>query len=75
MISSMKQLLAELAKDRSLLRPEPKAPGCESSQDGFALFGLAIAAMALAAVYTSAPPDFREFPDCPVQSIGSCGEK
>jgi hypothetical protein len=75
MISGMTQLLAELAKDRSLLRPEPRVSPPEAQRSGSSLFGLAIAAAALAAVYTSTPADSRELPDCPIQSIGSCGSQ
>lgn len=58
-----------------LLRPEPKTDQVSASASGFAVFGLAFAGLALLAIYISSPVDLPEFPDCPIQSIGSCGHR
>jgi hypothetical protein len=58
-----------------LLRPEPKPEENGSNQGGLALLGLTFAAFALVAIYASAPIDSPEWPDCPIQTLGSCGEK
>lgn len=58
-----------------LLRPEPKVESADSNQGGLALLGLTFAAFALVAIYVSAPIDSPEWPDCPIQALGSCGEK
>jgi hypothetical protein len=58
-----------------LLRPEPKLEEASSTQGGLALLGLSFAALALVAIYISTPIDSPEWPDCPIQSLGSCGEK
>lgn len=57
-----------------LLRPEPKVEEA-SSQGGLALLGLTLAGLALIAIYISTPIDSPEWPDCPIQALGSCGEK
>jgi len=57
----------------SLLRPEPKVENKSAERGGSALFGVAFAALALFAIYHSAPVDLPEWTDCPVQSIGHCG--
>lgn len=46
-----------------------------NGRTGFALFGLAFAGLALVAIYASSPVDLPEFPDCPIQAIGSCGNR
>jgi hypothetical protein len=58
-----------------LLRPEPKLDEAESPAGGLALLGIALAAIALVVIYGSTPIDAPEWPDCPIQSLGSCGEK
>lgn len=58
-----------------LLRPEPKLDDAEGNAGGLGLLGVAMAAVALIAIYSSAPIDSPEWPDCPIQSLGSCGEK
>jgi hypothetical protein len=58
-----------------LIRPEPKPLESASTQGGLALLGLAFAAFALIAIYISTPIDSPEWPDCPIQALGSCGEK
>lgn len=63
------------AFSEGLLRPEPKSDDPESAQGSFALLGLALAALALIIIYLSAPVDSPEWPDCPIQSLGSCGEQ
>jgi len=60
-------------KPLDLLRPEPKPEATAPARGGVALFGLVLAGFALLAIYESAPVDRPEYPDCPVQSIGSCG--
>ncbi len=58
-----------------LLRPEPRMDQAGGGMSGFAVFGLAFAGLALLAIYISSPVDLPEFPDCPIQSIGSCGHR
>lgn len=58
-----------------LLRPEPKLEEPGSTQGGLALLGLTFAGLALIAIYISTPIDSPEWPDCPIQALGSCGEK
>jgi hypothetical protein len=58
-----------------LLRPEPKLDEAESSAGGLGLLGIVMAAVALVVIYSSTPVDAPEWPDCPIQSLGSCGEK
>lgn len=58
-----------------LLRPEPKVENTESNQGGLALLGLTFAAFALIAIYISTPVDSPEWPDCPIQALGTCGAK
>lgn len=58
-----------------LLRPEPKPAEADSPAGGLALLGIAMAAIALVVIYSSTPIDAPEWPDCPIQSLGSCGEK
>ena len=57
-----------------LLRPEPKPEDAGTNQGGLALLGMAFAAFALIAIYVSTPIDAPEWPDCPIQALGSCGE-
>jgi hypothetical protein len=66
---------AQPAQDQQddLLRPEPLAPSAGGERTSFALFCLAFAALGLLAIYVSSPVDLPEFPDCPIQTIGSCG--
>lgn len=59
----------------ALLRPEPKIDDPEATAGGLGLLGLALAALALIAIYISTPVDSPEWPDCPIQALGSCGEK
>ncbi|TDQ84412.1 hypothetical protein A8950_0965 [Dongia mobilis] len=56
-----------------LLRPEPREENVRHERGGAALFGLFLAGFAIFAIYESAPIDLPEFPDCPVQAIGTCG--
>lgn len=58
-----------------LLRPEPKLEEPGTTQGGLALLGLTFAGLALVAIYISTPIDSPEWPDCPIQALGSCGEK
>ena len=58
-----------------LLRPEPKLDEAEGPAGGLALLGIAMAAIALVVIYGRTPIDAPEWPDCPIQSLGSCGEK
>lgn len=58
-----------------LLRPEPKLDEAESPAGGLALLGIVMAAISLVVIYSSTPVDAPEWPDCPIQSLGSCGEK
>lgn len=62
-------------RSHDLLRPEPKPADGASTQGGLALLGLTFAAFALIAIYISTPIDSPEWPDCPIQALGSCGEK
>jgi hypothetical protein len=57
----------------NLLRPEPQTDQAGAERGGTALFGLLLAGLAIFAIYESAPIDLPEFPDCPVQAIGTCG--
>jgi hypothetical protein len=57
-----------------LLRPEPRPNDGQAGRNGCALFGLMLAGIALFAIYVSSPVDMPEFPDCPIQSIGLCGQ-
>lgn len=68
---------APVAPDQhdGLLRPEPRPQMPMNGRTGFALFGLAFAGLALVAIYASSPVDLPEFPDCPIQAIGSCGNR
>ena len=56
-----------------MLRPEPRPNDGQAGRNGFALFGLMLAGIALVAIYVSSPVDMPEFPDCPIQSLGLCG--
>jgi hypothetical protein len=58
-----------------LLRPEPKLEEVLMERGGLGLLGLTLAALALLAIYISTPVDSPEWPDCPIQALGSCGEK
>jgi hypothetical protein len=62
-------------QEDGLLRPEPKLEEPGSTQGGLALLGLTFAGLALIAIYISTPIDSPEWPDCPIQALGSCGEK
>jgi hypothetical protein len=62
-------------RDDDLIRPEPKPDQIASTQGGLALLGLTFAVFALIAIYISTPIDSPEWPDCPIQTLGSCGEK
>jgi len=66
--------LPEDAPGEALLRPEPKQDE-EDNRGGLGLLGVALAACALFIVYVSTPVDAPEWPDCPIQSLGSCGER
>lgn len=57
-----------------LLRPEPKSESGTADRGSSTFFGLAFAGLALVAIYVSSPVDMPEFPDCPIQTIGSCGQ-
>jgi hypothetical protein len=57
-----------------LLRPEPKLDDADAPAGGFALLGIVFAAVALIVIYGSRPIDTPEWPDCPIQALGSCGE-
>ena len=58
----------------ALLRPEPKIEENQNGAAGLGLLSFALAAFALFAIYISSPVDAPEWPDCPIQSLGSCGE-
>ena len=58
-----------------LLRPEPKFDQEDRPGGGLALLGIVMAAISLIVVYSSSPVDSPEWPDCPIQSLGSCGTK
>ncbi len=58
-----------------LLRPEPKFDEVDRCGGGSALLGIVMAAISIIVIYTSTPIDSPEWPDCPIQSLGSCGEK
>ena len=60
--------------EEALLRPEPKVEETPNGASGLGVFGFALAAIALFAIYTSQPIDAPEWTDCPIQSLGSCGE-
>lgn len=68
------QQLGSLPID-NLLRPEPKLDEAESPAGGLGLLGIIMAAIALVVIYSSTPVDAPEWPDCPIQSLGSCGVK
>lgn len=57
-----------------LLRPEPRPSNGQAGRGSCALFGLIFAGIALMTIYVSSPVDMPEFPDCPIQSIGLCGQ-
>ncbi|WP_374652025.1 hypothetical protein [Dongia sp.] len=63
------------APDDALLRPEPKQEESQNGTVGLGLLGFALAAAALFAIYLSTPIDAPEWPDCPIQALGSCGEQ
>ncbi len=65
---------AEAAATDALLRPEPKLEESQNGTAGLGLFGFALAVFALLAIYISKPVDAPEWPDCPIQALGSCGE-
>ncbi len=56
-----------------LLRPEPKPENGDYAASGIGVFGVALAVCALFAIYLSTPVDAPEWPDCPIQTLGSCG--
>ncbi|WP_374377175.1 hypothetical protein [Dongia sp.] len=62
------------AASEGLLRPEPKLEE-EESRGGLGLLGVVLAACALFIIYLSTPVDSPEWPDCPIQALGSCGER
>lgn len=63
------------ADSEILLRPEPRPDQPNAGRSGCALFGLILAGLALVTIYESSSVDLPEFPDCPVQAIGSCGKR
>lgn len=63
------------AHSEALLRPEPKVEDTRPTQGGLGLLGLTLAGFALMAIYISTPVDLPEWPDCPIQALGSCGEQ
>jgi hypothetical protein len=66
--------VADRLSGDGLLRPEPKTDQA-AGPVGFALFSLVFAGLALMVIYVSSPVDLPEFPDCPIQAIGSCGHR
>lgn len=66
---------AEAAVIDALLRPEPKIEESPNGAAGLGFLGFCLAAFALLAIYASKPIDAPEWPDCPIQALGSCGER
>lgn len=62
-----------IAGGGALLKPEPKDERGHEGASGLALFGIVFTALALLAICSSTPLGLRQFPDCPVQMLGSCG--